>query len=409
MSDEEDVDLLSLQRQLDDAFETTRPRRDFEDELWLRLQARRPFWRRLQDGLSGLVDGIREVPAVPAGAVAVILILVIGIGVISLSGLHSGGGAATSATSGGVAQPGGAQYAMAPGSFGRLPAVALRPGVPFQPTKGSPGPADASAPPPANLYFGPATLSWTGQLPAYEPALVYRYQEPSAAEAGQFAASLGAAPAGQTPSASGYLGSYTGQGFVVSVSASSLVPAREPRFFLTPSGAPASGSDPEGVATSFLATHSLVPTQPYKVNVGSLGNQVRVQFLREFQLSSNAAAFVIGPSGDRYGTEVLLKEGRPVFADGPFPLNLDRASYPFISASQAIQQAVRSAPSGTQIISPQPVVKLDQVELVYAVAFSGAQGFYEPAYLFSGSFTYNDQTMVKRVLVPAIDPSQLNS
>jgi hypothetical protein len=49
------------------------------------------------------------------------------------------------------------------------------------------------------------------------------------------------------------------------------------------------------------------------------------------------------------------------------------------------------------------------VELVYALAVSGAQGFYEPAYLFSGTFQYQGQMMVKRVLVPAVDPSQLNS
>jgi hypothetical protein len=409
MSDEEDIDLLALQRQLDDAFETTRPRRGFEDELWLRLQSRRPFWRRLQDGLGGLLDGIREVPPVPAGAVAVVLILVIGIGVVLLSGPHFGGGASSTATSA-VAQPGGAQYAMAPGSFGSLPSVALHPFVPFQSTKGSPVPADlGEALAPTNLYFGPATLSWTGQFPAFEPALVYRYHEPSASQADQFATSLGAAPANPAPNSSGLLGSYNGQGFTLSVTASSSIPAREPRFFLNPIGASASGSDPEGAATAFLATHSLVPTQPYTVNVASSGNQVRVQFLREFQLSNSAAAYVIGPSGDRYGTEVLLQDGRTVLADGALPVSLDRASYPLISANQAIHRAVGSSPSGTQAISPQPVVKLDKVELVYALAFSSAQGFYEPAYLFSGSFQYQGQTMVKRVLVPAIDPSQLNS
>ena len=52
MSEDEDLELLALQRQLDDAFQTTRPRRDFEDELWLRMQSRRPIWQRLGDGIA---------------------------------------------------------------------------------------------------------------------------------------------------------------------------------------------------------------------------------------------------------------------------------------------------------------------------------------------------------------------
>ena len=39
---EDDLELAALQRQLDDAFETTRPRTGFEDELWTRMQAHRP-------------------------------------------------------------------------------------------------------------------------------------------------------------------------------------------------------------------------------------------------------------------------------------------------------------------------------------------------------------------------------
>ena len=72
---EEDLELQALQRQLDDAFETTRPRRGFEDELWVRMQASRPATNRLRDALAGLIQGIREVPAVPAAAVAAALVV----------------------------------------------------------------------------------------------------------------------------------------------------------------------------------------------------------------------------------------------------------------------------------------------------------------------------------------------
>jgi len=70
MSEEEDLELKALQRQLDDAFQTTRPRPAFEDELWLRMQSRRPIWSRIRDGVTGLIAGLREAPAVPAAAVA---------------------------------------------------------------------------------------------------------------------------------------------------------------------------------------------------------------------------------------------------------------------------------------------------------------------------------------------------
>jgi hypothetical protein len=419
MSEEEDIDLLALQRQLDDAFETTRPRRDFEDELWLRIQTRRPFWQRLQDVAAGLVETLREVPAVPAAAVATVLIVAIGLGVLARSGFHFGGFGGGASTSSTAAQPVSGKY-FGPNSFGRLPSVALYPGAPPPHATGTPfaedNAAPATSPIPSNLYFGPATLRWVGQLPATAaPAPVYRYNEPVPALADQFATSLGTSPAKQAPPPPGYLGSYSGQGFALNISASWLSPPREPRFFLTPIGGAASAGDPQAAASAFLATHSLLPTGPSAVAVvpftvqGQSGSFVRVQYLREFQLPDTSTAFLVGPLGDRYGTEVVFVDGRPDIADGPLPLNLDSASYPLISTGQAVQQAIASSPSGSQVISPMPVVQLDKVELVYALAVSGAQGFYEPAYLFSGSFQYQGQTMEKRVLVPAVDPSQLNS
>ena len=55
-------------------------------------------------------------------------------------------------------------------------------------------------------------------------------------------------------------------------------------------------------------------------------------------------------------------------------------------------------------------MRLTSAELVYALAWAGEDhSFYEPAFLFSGTFTNNGATYVKRVLVPAVDPSQLAS
>jgi hypothetical protein len=50
-------------------------------------------------------------------------------------------------------------------------------------------------------------------------------------------------------------------------------------------------------------------------------------------------------------------------------------------------------------------VQRTRAELVYVLAPAGAQSYYEPAYLFSGTFQMSGTTYVMRVLVPAIEPS----
>jgi hypothetical protein len=54
-------------------------------------------------------------------------------------------------------------------------------------------------------------------------------------------------------------------------------------------------------------------------------------------------------------------------------------------------------------------VALTSAELVYSLVVAGDHSFYEPAILFSGSFTVSGTTYVKRVLVPAVDPSERTS
>jgi hypothetical protein len=54
-------------------------------------------------------------------------------------------------------------------------------------------------------------------------------------------------------------------------------------------------------------------------------------------------------------------------------------------------------------------VALTDAALVYALVVAGDHSFYEPAILFSGKFTVNGITYTKRVLVPAVDPSQRSS
>jgi hypothetical protein len=136
-----------------------------------------------------------------------------------------------------------------------------------------------------------------------------------------------------------------------------------------------------------------------------VGSGIRVLYLRQFQVPGGGLAYAVDWTGDRYGIEVDVQGGQADLATGPLPLKLDTASYRLISDQEAVRQAVAQTPASSQAITPKPTVDLTKAELVYALAVSNGAGFYEPAYLFSGTFSYNGQTYTKRVLVPLVDPS----
>jgi hypothetical protein len=403
MSDNEDRELQALQRQLDDAFQTTRPRAAFEDDLWSRMQERRPVWQRVRDFLTGLVAAVRRVPGAPAAAVAVVLVLAIGIGVISFRGPGGGGGStATSRDSGTAPLAGGAT---ASGAFGQLPTPALRPistADTAPKTAGPSGPLAGQSV--AGLYFGPANLVWAGKFNIQvTSAPVYRYAEPTTATADQFAKTLGASRdtglEGTAP-----LGSYTGSGFVLGVAGTSQSPLREPFFFLTPdrSTLPAPGPTATDTANAFLTAHNLLPAWPYVVATMPVADVVRVLYLRQFAVQGVGQVYMVDGAGERHGLEVDLRGGQPLQVGGPLPVTLDTADYPIISGDQAVRAAVASKSAASASLAVPPTVRLTTVELVYALAVGGDHSFYEPAFLFSGTFTYNSVTYVKRVLVPAV-------
>jgi hypothetical protein len=417
---DEDLELAALQRQLDDAFATTRPRAGFEDELWTRMQARRPAGTRLRDAWLGLVQGIRAVPAVPIAAVAALLVVVIGAGVVTMSGVGRGGTASLSSAPASRQNAAGADSTIAHGAFGKLPAPALNPGP--SPKAGS-GDGYTAAPTtqpsaaaPGGQYTGPVTLTWTGKLGlTVGSAPVYRYHEPSIAVADQFATSLGAILQGRP---SGYLGSYETRDFSLRVRGTVLTPAHEPAFILLPitSLQPVvAAGGPVDVATVFLAEHSLVPAWPYTTQIGeihdgsfALGDQTKVLFVRQFAVNGYGNAYVIDAAGGRSGLEVDLKGNTPTGANGPLPLELESANYPIISADEAVRSALASSPPPAGAATP-PTVALTDAELVYALVVAGDHSFYEPAILFSGKFTVNGTSYTKRVLVPGVDPSQRSS
>jgi hypothetical protein len=400
MSDDEDIELQALQRQLDDAFETTRPRAGFEDALWARMQARRPLWQRLRDFFAGLVESVRAVPALPAAAVAAVLVVAIGVGILSFGGFRFGGGASTTAGSAPQTQSGGAQYNAAPGGFGRLPTPALQPVAALDtgPKAVSPGQQSAT-----EVYLGPATLTWTGQLNIQvASAPVYRYKEPTTSDKDRFATALGASP--QNERTSGALREYPADGFGLAITGSSASPLGEPFFAIALNGSnlAAPNSSPADAAMAFLHAHSLLPNWPYMVVVQQSTDFVRVIYLRQFNVPAYGLVYLVNATGERHGLEVDTKNGQWQQAFGPLPLNLDSAPYPIISADQAVRNALAAPPSESTGFSPAPAVTLTSAELVYALAYAGDHSFYEPAYLFSGTFTQNGTTYVKRVLVPAI-------
>jgi hypothetical protein len=402
MSEDEDLDLQALQRQLDDAFQTTRPRPAFEDELWLRMQARRPIWLRLRDGLAGLIDGLREAPAVPSAAVAILLIVVVGAGIFAISGLHPGGGT-SSLTTGASRDTAGNNFGPNAPEYGNLPAPSLSGPV------AGPAQTPTQATEALSNYFGPASLTWAGSLDITVTSLpVFLYREPTPATADQFAASLGAAPA--TQAAPGALGTYAADNLELVVSGTVAQPPREPIFNLTElkSKSATPSSDAVGLATSYLGAHSLVPTWPYTTEVQKSGTTVRVRFLRSFDVPSQGLISLVDGAGDRYGIEVDIVAGQPrVVETGPLPLSLDSASYPIITADQAVRTALAASASSTGGTS-YPAVTLTKAVLVYKVVWAGDHSFYEPAFLFSGTFNDHGVLKVKRVLVPAVGPSFLS-
>jgi hypothetical protein len=402
---DEELEVRALQRELDDAFATARPRAGYDDELWLRMQESRPARSRFRDAFGGFFQAILAVPRVPAAAVATLLVVAIGVGVLVNSGfVHEPGAASTAARGDRFSESGLALHDGA--TFGRLPTPVFNPVIAHSPVLSMP--TDGYFAPAQASYFGPATLTWTGQMSVNIPsAPVFRYREPAPSKADELATALGAAPNGKP---SGYLGSYSSQTYSLLVRGTVKSPPQSPAYFIvsTPLMAEvhAAGASPADLASVFLAEHSLTPSWPAAAVVQRSGDQVRVLLVRQFNAAGYGPANLIDSSGDPYGLSVDLSGNKVTRAQGLLPLNLDTATYPVISGDQAIRMALAPSPTQQASSAAGPTVQLTKADLVYVLAPAGDHGFYEPAYLFSGTFEMNGSTYVMRVLVPAIDPSQ---
>jgi hypothetical protein len=278
--------------------------------------------------------------------------------------------------------------------------------------RGATAPGDAQTVAPANSagdFAGPVALTWTGKLDlSITTAPVFRYQEPSTNTADQFATSLGAILVDRPAS---FLGSYQTTDLSVRVRGTTQLPAHEPTYIILPIatvGAIDGAGGPADLALIFLAQHSLAPSWQYTPDVAVAGDMSQVRLFRQFGVTGYGYSYLVDGTGQRYGIEVDFKGNRPTAATGPVPLALDSAAYPIISADEAVRSALASSPVSNGAAGV-PTATLTSAELVYSLAVAGDHSFYEPSILFSGTFTVNGTTYVKRVLVPAVDPSQRSS
>lgn len=383
-----------LEGRLDTAFQSSRPRDGFGDELWARIQspARRsrrfgPAWARF-----GRFD---YAPAL--SALLVVCVAAAGLfGLAHLPARPAAGGASSAAQ-----RP--ADLAL-PGSQAAAPATQAQFGPVPKPALSNPRVSGLSTETGAIPYFEPADLSWTGSLPNLPAVLpVFRYAEPQKPELDAFATKLGATPAASP-------GTYQGPDFALALFGSNLANGREAIFAYTPKSTGYSALNPvddavaKKSASDFLAAKGLNPAWAgFRIVVRSFNGLAVVRYVREFNVAGTAdQAVQIDASGNQSGLEVLVKDDGSVFqASGPVPLTFDTGSYRALPPASVLQQVQQASTAGA------PHVNLTTATLVYEALSDGDHGFYVPAVLFTGVFEQGGQRYEKRLLVQVLDPSGL--
>ena len=315
-----------LERELDAMFASARPRRGFEDELWARIAARRPWHQRLADLLR---PTLRAAPAVAA-----VLAVLVGAGWL-LAHARLGGGSTTSSRAGGA--PYISQRA-AP-AFGILPSLASAKAV-------APQVGAATSDTGTAIVFSGSLPSLPGELP------VYRYDEPTSAQREQAAAGLGART-----------------GLKVTVSASDVAAGVEPRFMV--SGLAEAAASPD----AFLARHGLLPTYLFLVVMDPAGSGI--VYARQFPTPTGSAPEV-GRGGLPTGLWVGLEGSLVVGASGPLALPLTEAQYPARTATDAL------AAAGARALPAAGPNAFDSAQLVYVLVVAGGHGYYEPELFLTG-------------------------
>lgn len=347
-----------LQRRLDLMFGSARPRPGFEEELWHRIEGRRPWWQRLATVSR---PALRFAPAL-----AGLLVVVVGGGI--LLNLRGGGGSSTGVTSSSYSE-GGAQPGR-PAAFGRLPAPS---GGALLPN--SAAPAGSAAPALKSTDLAGSAYGFTGQLPVLQPSLpVLRYQEPSPS-------SLAALAQSQKRRT----------GLDVKATGSRAETGEEPRFHLIAVAGSPELPTLQATADAFVLGHGLTPSFPFQVTITPGGTSVL--YARQFAGPSGPVSQVRS-DGTPAGLVLEFRGGAVAAVQGPFDLPLDTSPYPILGPADALAAAgVHSTP----VTGPQTV--LDTARLVYVAVPSSGYGYFQPMLLLSGSGI--------RVMVPLVSPEWL--
>jgi hypothetical protein len=324
-----------LERRLEAMFASARPRGGFEDDLWRRIEARRPWHQRL---------GRRFQPALRY-APALATLLVVALGVTWFAGnFHPGANSSGSTTSAG-APAFGNQKAVVP-AFGVLPPLNRAGQSSATAPQATTGGADSAA-----------GTTFSGTLPSLPAELpVYRYDEPAAADRARIDAALQAR--------SGLA--------AISVTPSNPVTGMEPQYAFNAPAPSGSQSGPADTANSFLASHNLEPNFAFQVSV--LASGAEVIYGRVFD-GPTGSIRQVRPDGSAAGLVVDLTGGS-ISARGPLELPLTIAPYPLRSASDALAAVNVRQTSGA--------AAFDRAELVYVLVVLGGHGYYEPALLLTG-------------------------
>ena len=295
-----------------------------------------------------------------------------------------------------------------PLAFGKLPQPALHP---MQGFGAGGGTAVATLP-----YFGPATMTWAGQLPkAPSSAPVYRFALPTVTDADAFAARLGAtlvSPGGPIEPRR-----YKLPGFNLEISVTDPVAGQLIWSMNTTENTGPKGNYTEdaarAAADAALAQRGLTPSWKFTVKVTSIhgvpgGVLFDVMYQRVIPLPDGSQALVVDGNGDPSGVDVMIdSRGHLSRIGGDLPTAEESAAYPLRAPSAVVKAAVMATPAQTGDSGPVPTVALTRVTLVYTTVSSGDLGYLEPAYLFTGTFTRNGQPYEKRVLIPALAPGAL--
>ena len=324
-----------LERKLEAMFASARPRAAFEDELWRRIEARRPWHQRIGRLLR---PAVRFAPALAT-------LLVVALGATWLAGnFHGRLGAASSTSSGAASAPAyGGRNASAAPAFGVLPRLV--------------GGASTAAPDLATAgAAASAGQGFSGTLPNLPAELpVYRFDEPTAADLATIQTELKAR-----------------SGLAISVTSSEPAQGIEPQYLLVaPVGSAAQAGGAADTATAFLSGHNLLPSFAYQLSPG--GAAGRVVYGRVFD-GPKGSLRQVQPNGTPAGLTVDVTGGT-VSARGPLDLPLGIASYPLRSAADTLAAAgLRSGSTSG----------LDHAELVYVLVVAGGHGYYEPELLLTG-------------------------